>query len=814
MTFACSRRNYLIGSRILTLAIASLLAVPLAAQQPSQPGSVRGRVHTSAGVPYVGIPVRLDATPYAATTDTLGAFLLVHVPPGVYTLVVSGAATIEQRRSVAVLAGRETAVDVVIADSLGPAQSLTPVVVTAPAEQPARGALPEVRGAYLYSGKKTEVVRLDSLHVNKTQDVTREILGRVPGLNVSESEGSGFPSNGIAFRGLNPTQSVEMNTRQDGVNIVADLYGYPETYYAPPSEAVVREELIRGSSSLQFGPQFGGVIDYVLRQGQLHTPPAFTLRETGGTLGTFGSYLSLAGGTDRLSYFSFVQYRSEEGWRPNSDLSEVSAAVRLRYESSPRLHFGFEYTLLRNRIHMPGGLTDSAFAADPDQSFRSRNWLASPWNIVAGTVDYALSPSAQLTSTLSGLLSQRYLVWRNEDGGPGAADSIDPVTLTYIPREVEWEYFSNITDETRLRVSYPLFGKTSTLATGFRVFGGTMHRQEGGPGTTGSDFDMTVTGPYGTDVHFGSDNVALFAENMFTLSPKLAITPGVRFEYLHSTADGHTDTTFVPQSKDRTFALAGIGMRYTVSSASDFYANITQAYRPIEYSFLTPFASVTRVDPNMRDPKGYNADIGWRGTAGRWGRFDLGLFYLLYRDRVGIVSGHDTTGDYTEFTNVATSVHKGAEVYVEIQPLVLFGGSSRRTTFRVFDALGYTHARYTDGPFSGNYVENAPEVVNRLGGSVGHGPWEASLQWSIVTRQFTDANNTVSSPDALVGVIPEYHVLDLSAHYELPHRTTLTAGINNLTDEHYFTIRTTEYPGPGIIPSIGRSGYLTFTVGL
>src|SRR5205814_4497889 len=35
-------------------------------------------------------------------------------------------------------------------------------------------------------------------------------------------------------------------------------------------------------------------------------------------------------------------------------------------------------------------------------------------------------------------------------------------------------------------------------------------------------------------------------------------------------------------------------------------------------------------------------------------------------------------------------------------------------------------------------------------------------------------------------------------------------GVNNLADRKYFTKRTTEYPGPGIIPAMGRSLYLSF----
>jgi outer membrane receptor protein involved in Fe transport len=40
-------------------------------------------------------------------------------------------------------------------------------------------------------------------------------------------------------------------------------FGYPEAYYNPPMEAVETIELVRGGASLQFGPQFGGMLNYV-----------------------------------------------------------------------------------------------------------------------------------------------------------------------------------------------------------------------------------------------------------------------------------------------------------------------------------------------------------------------------------------------------------------------------------------------------------------------------------------------------------------------------------------------------------------------
>ena len=126
------------------------------------------------------------------------------------------------------------------------------------------GHMPEIRDGIIYAGKKNEVIIVDSLDANKAINNTRQILGRIPGLNIVETESGGFTANGIGTRGLNPIQSIEMNIRQNGYNISADIYGYNESYYIPPMEAVQRIEIVRGAASLQFGAQFGGLVNYVI----------------------------------------------------------------------------------------------------------------------------------------------------------------------------------------------------------------------------------------------------------------------------------------------------------------------------------------------------------------------------------------------------------------------------------------------------------------------------------------------------------------------------------------------------------------------
>ena len=79
----------------------------------------------------------------------------------------------------------------------------------------------------------------------------------------------------------------------------------------------------------------------------------------------------------------------------------------------------------------------------------------------------------------------------------------------------------------------------------------------------------------------------------------------------------------------------------------------------------------------------------------------------------------------------------------------------------------------------------------------------AGLQLNHVAQHFTDASNAEYYPDATVGIIPSYTVLDFSMKYGWK-RYALEASINNLTDQIYFTRRATGYPGPGIIPAERR----------
>ena len=668
----------------------------------------------------------------------------------------------------------------------------------------------------IYAGKKTEVIIIDSINANKAVNDTRQILGRIPGLNITESESGGFIANGVGVRGLNPNQSIEMNVRQNGYNITGDVYGYNETYYAPPMEAVHSIEVIRGAASLQYGAQFGGVINYITKT--IPTDKTFytEISQTLGSYGLFNTYVASGFRRNEWSVFGCAQYRILDGWRENSNQKQFSGFANITYQPNTKFKISFEFSSLRNNIHMPGGLTDSMFNENAQQSNRARNWVESPWNILSVKSQYAISEKTSLNFSASYLNGARNLVWFKTNDASNV-DIIDPSIKLQAPREVEIENMESFNSELRLLHQYALGSNKNTLAGGVRFARANFERFEEGEGNSNADFSLEQKG-YGKQQYYRTTNIAPFIENIFYFGEKFSVTPGLRFEYLSSTAKGysHDDTSNtvfdVNAAQTRTFLLAGLGAQYKFTRFTNAYANFSQAYRPIDYAELTPIGTIAHVDPNLKDADGYNVDLGYRGTVSNFLNFDVSLFFLNYNNRIGLTTLKDAQGnEYLYRTNISRSIHKGLESYIEcnftkwIDPTVLKGGVS------IFNSLTYTNAKFTDGAYANNFVEYAPEWIHRVGITYANARgFSATAQLSEQSKSFSDANNTAFDAGGIVGILPSYKVLDVSASYNLK-TCTVRGGVNNFTNEKYFTHRTPEYPGPGIISAVGRNFYLGMT---
>jgi Fe(3+) dicitrate transport protein len=677
--------------------------------------------------------------------------------------------------------------------------------------------MPEIVGTNIYAGKKNALIVLDNVQGNVVSNTMRQVLAKVPGIHIWESDPSGIQI-GIAARGLSPNRSWEFNVRQNGYDIAADPFGYPEAYYNPQLQAVQRIEIVRGQGSLQYGPQFGGLVNYILRNGsEINKPLEFETQQTVGSNGLFNSYNAVGGKKGKVHYYTFFDHRNGDGWRENSRYYTNAGYGTVTYNFTTKFSLTAEVMRSHIRSQQPGGLTDAQIKQDAQQSFRSRNWFDITWTTPALIANYKINENIRWNTKLFGTIGDRNSVGFLQS--ITTKDSINPATLSYNNRVVNLDQYRNYGLESRIITDYHLGKMKNTLSGGIRLYTGTTTRQADGKGTTGSGYDVSVTGNYPRDITFKSSNVAAFAENIFRINEKFLIIPGIRYEWLEGSSSGRNGYTsggaeIILQNitRGRSFVLAGIGTEYHVTKATEVYANISQAYRPIQFANLQAPPTTDVVDPDLKDAKGYNIDLGYRGKVKNFLQFDVSGFYLQYDNRVGTVTVNGTPS-YRLITNVGSSTSKGFEGYVEFNPVRAFG-KSQHGDLIIFGSYGYTDAKYSgdhkDANTKGKKVENAPTNIFRGGITGGYKGFLLTAQVSSVGETFSDANNTVAaSANGNTGLIPSYTVTDLTATYKFSKGLNLKAGVNNLFDERYFTRRAGGYPGPGALPADGRTFFIS-----
>lgn len=687
--------------------------------------------------------------------------------------------------------------------------------------------LKPIEGTAIYASKKSEVVVLAQSHANLATNNSREVFSKVAGIHVWESDGAGIQL-GIGGRGLSPDRTSNFNTRQNGYDISADALGYPESYYSPASQAIERIEVVRGAASLQYGTQFGGFINFRFKKPVQDKKIQFVTQQTGGSFGFFNSYNEVSGTIGKWNYFGFAQYKTGDGWRRNSGFNQHMLHGRVSYNFSKKTSITLEHTYMYYLAQQAGGLSDSMFEEDPRQSIRTRNWFKVKWNLSAILFNHQFSNKLKLNSRMFVLNAGR-----NSVGFLGNITRPDPLE----ERNLIVDTYTNIGNETRLLYTYNFLGSPANFLIGGRYYRGNTDRRQG-IGTNGDDADFnfiladrnrTLLGDGSSllsfssnDYVFPSENVSFFSENIFPISSKFSVTPGVRFEYISTIADGNYLNVakdlagqvifeqIVPEyrSNYRSFVLFGIGASYKSSDKFELYGNVSQNYRAINFNDMRIVNINLTIDPSLKDESGTSSDVGIRGNLKGVFNYDASLFGILYENKISNVS--DGKGGRLR-TNAPTARMLGLESFLELDFWKLFLGVKSKNSLSVFTNFSLVDAVYinTEDPqFKNNKVEMAPPIILRSGIAFKRKRFSTSLQYSYTAKHFSESTNAEKAPNPIHGAIPAYSIVDFSVKYTYK-RYLVNASINNLLNEIYFTRRATGYPGPGILPSDGRSFFVT-----
>ena len=683
--------------------------------------------------------------------------------------------------------------------------------------------VPDIGTAVINGAKKAERVYVADVPSVLATNTARQAFSSVAGINVWESDPAGLQLS-IGARGLSPNRMVNFNARQNGYDISADPLGYPEAYYTPLLQAVDHIDVVRGAGSLRYGSQFGGTVNFIMKEGSRKAPLEGLVTLTGGSYGFASGYAEVGGTSGSTNYIGIYQYRQADAWRVNSQFHQHFGYAAVSHRFTPALQVKIDATKMTYLSHQPAGLTDSAFAVNPRSSTRNRNWFESDWNMASATLDWQLASRTRLRSVTFVNSSARVSV-----GNVSRINLLDNGGA----RTVIDDAYDNIGNETTVRHDDSLLGMSYSVLGGLRYYQGTSVRKQG-LGTAGTDADFSLVNNIqadGFNFTHPNANTAAFAEILLNVTPNFKVVPGIRYDMISTAANGTfnqrgTDSTgatvwsypTVREERNRNVLLAGVGVSYTLpESTTEFYANATQNYRAVNFSDLRITSPTLVVDPNIRDASGYTLDLGVRGSYSSIVNWDISLFSIEFRDRIGEVVLQNSQGtNYRLRTNLSNAYSRGVEWMTETQIHRLLGFSDDAPTLSWLLNATMLESRYRSVSIPAidqKKLEYAPDLNIRTGITTTWENLRGSVLVTHVSKQYADAANVEFDAAAASGVIPAYTVVDLMVGYSFD-RYRLDLGVNNLLDAMYFTRRSDGYPGPGILPAEPRTFNASISVTL
>ena len=684
--------------------------------------------------------------------------------------------------------------------------------------------LKDVEGTSIFAGKKSEVILVDQSMANLASNNARQIYNQISGLNIYQNDDAGIQLH-IGGRGLDPNRTSNFNTRQNEYDISADVLGYPESYYTPPSEAIKEIQIVRGAASLQYGTQFGGLINFIMKE-PTNKKIEFITRNTIGSNKLFTNFSSLGGTNKNFSYYTYYNYKIGDGFRNNSDFISNNLYTHLGYKIGDKTKISGEISYLNYLAHQAGGLSDRMFSIDPLQSNRSRNWFGLDWLLFNLKIKHKFDSNSNLSLNFFGLDAERNSIGFRSN----RVDQVDPFT----ERDLIKGKFNNHGLEIKFLNNYNFLNRKNVFVIGGKYYKSKSTSKQGpGSNLENADFNFYIEEyPNYTnqsDYIYPNKNLALFGENILYLTDKISLTPGLRYENILTKSRGsfkqinldaagnviYNNTTYENQNNRRAFFLFGLGFSFKTPKDIELYSNISQNYRSVTFADISIINPSYAINPNISDEKGVTIDLGLRGEIKDVISLDLTLFNLLYKNRIGFRQKEFKDGSVkSERGNIGDASIYGLESNIDfdINNLIM---NNDNMSLNYFINTALIDSKYLSSYINGvegKKVEFVPNINLKTGVKFGFSNFIFNIQYSFISKQFTDSSNALEGNlSGIIGQIPEYQLLDISLSY-LIRNFRFETGVNNATNSLYFTRRATGYPGPGIIPSPPRNFYLTFQI--
>ena len=628
-----------------------------------------------------------------------------------------------------------------------------------------------------------------------------QILSSIPGIYFREEDGFGLRPN-IGIRGATTDRSQKITMMADGILIGPAPYSAPAAYYVPNVARHSSIEVLKGPSSIKYGPHtVGGAINYVT--SELNREEVAEIDLSGGSDGYF-KFQALLGKDfgevsillDALRYQSDGFKTLDNGADTGFYRNDINAKIRWEPESdkaqSLSLKLGFadedsDETYL--------GLTHADFDIDP-----TRRYPASQLDNFQSEhrqlhLNYALQMTESTSLNVKAYLNEFERAWNKFDGlmsgtapqkiltSPqlyanqyrvlsGLANSTgsdsDTIDVTNNDRE-----FSSRGLQISTTTAYSFSNVDNELSFGIRLHKDEVdrdHRKAGFLMESGNLIDNGIDYPSKVQNHAESQAVSLYASNRFYIN-QLEIELGVRYEDIEGDLTNHM--LAVTKSNDQSKVLPGLSALWGLSESTSLFAGVHKGYSP-----RSPGSSADQAEEST------NYEYGLRYNQENRG-FEIVGFHSDYENLLGRCRVSDfgcNPGE--EFSGGEVKI-SGAELSGSLQRN--FDNDLNLTV-----SLNYT---YTDSEFQESFLSTFSQFgLVRQGDELPYLPESIARVEILLTKDDWELLGAVKYQSSMreepgQGPIEqglygeELTVVDLSASWHFSESGSLQLLMTNLADE-------------------------------
>jgi len=484
-----------------------------------------------------------------------------------------------------------------------------------------------------------------------------DVLRRVPGVQVQESNGTGGSdiSLNVGVRGLTSRLSPRSTVLIDGVPAAFAPYGQPQLSMAPVSAGNLESiDVVRGAGSVRYGPQnVGGVINFVTRA----IPQDFS-GEVGTTLQTsaHGGWKhvenAFIGGTADNGIGAALLYSgvNGNGYRNSNNGNDIDDVIfKTHWAPTDQDDFSLNFHYYDASADMPGGLTQQQFDANPYQSVRD-------WDNFSGR---RKDVSFKYIRQIDDRTQAEVLTYYSDSFRGSTIANRDLKTLSSYPRTY---YTFGI--EPRVSHVFDLGPSTQEVSVGYRYLKEGMHEE-----ASSLNLVNNVPTPGGqSDGHVYQDRTGGTEANAFYIDNKIdigkwTITPGIRFEDIRT--EWH-DRPVVALNGKRTEEkrrevhnnepLPALSVMYHVSDAWKLFANYETSFGSLQYFQLGQGGTGDQTANGLNPEKAKTYEVGTRYNDSVWGG-EVTLFYIDFSDELQYVS-NDVAGPTSAPPSTAVLKHR------------------------------------------------------------------------------------------------------------------------------------------------------------